>query len=49
MIKFVCFMAGLLLGGCLGVVMLCCLRINRDRSNEREIRWLHNELDSKKE
>ena len=29
MTEFIFFIIGLLLGGCIGVVLMCCLQINR--------------------
>ena len=29
MTEFILFIVGLLLGGCIGVVFMCCLQINR--------------------
>ena len=38
------FLAGLLIGGCIGTVVLCCVQINRSNRYEREIRQLRSQL-----
>ena len=42
------FLAGLLIGGCIGTVVLCCVQINRSNHYEREIRQLRNQLYQRK-
>lgn len=42
------FLAGLLIGGCIGVVALCCVQINRYDRYEREIQQLRNQLNQYK-
>ena len=44
MAKLLWFLAGLLIGGCIGTVVLCCVQINRANHYEREIRQLRNQL-----
>ena len=34
MTEFIFFIVGLLLGGCIGVVFMCCLQINRLSKHE---------------
>lgn len=29
MTEFICLLVGLLLGGCIGITVMCCLQINR--------------------
>lgn len=45
--ELVCLIIGLLLGGCLGVGIHCCVIINRTGYYEQEIRKLKAQLDSK--
>lgn len=42
------FLAGLLIGGCIGTVVLCCVQINRANRYECEIRQLRNQLYQRK-
>ena len=35
MTEFILFIVGLLLGGCIGVVFMCCLQINRRDRTEK--------------
>lgn len=42
------FLAGLLIGGCIGTVVLCCVQINRANHYEREIRQLRSQLYQRK-
>ena len=44
MSSFLCFIIGLLLGGCITLVVLCCLQINRINEFEAEIRKLRAQL-----
>lgn len=41
------FTIGLLLGGCVAAVILCCIQINRIGYYEREIRRLQAKLNNK--
>ncbi len=45
--EFLWFFAGLLLGGCIGMVILCCMQINRIGYYEQTIRKLQEELQNK--
>lgn len=45
--EIVCLIVGLLLGGCLGIGIQCCLQINRIGYYEQEIRKLKEQLDRK--
>ncbi len=47
MTEFVWLLVGLLLGGCLGVGIHCCVIINRTGYYEQEIRKLKAQLDRK--
>ncbi len=47
MTEFVWLIAGLLIGGCIAIGILCCLQINRIGYYEQEIRRLKNELRQK--
>lgn len=40
MSSFICFLVGLLLGGCIAASVLCCMQINRINRYEQEIRKL---------
>lgn len=44
---FLCFLAGLLLGGTAAAVILCCLAISRVSEYETEIRSLRSKLNKK--
>jgi len=39
---------GLLLGGCIGVTLMCCLQLNRVNDYESEIRKLKSQLNKDK-
>lgn len=41
------FIIGLLLGGCVALVILCCMQINRISRYEQEIRKLKEKLNNK--
>lgn len=41
--KFFFFLIGLLVGGCVAFVVLCCLQINRINALESEIRRLRSQ------
>lgn len=43
MLSFILFLIGLMLGGCLGVVLMCMLQINR--INEKSRKEVENEKD----
>ena len=45
--EFLWFFAGLLLGGCISLVILCCMQINRIGHYEQAIRQLQEELQNK--
>ena len=47
MTEFVWLLVGLLLGGCIGVVLHCCFQINRIGYYEQEIRKLKEQLGRK--
>mgnify|MGYP007090610488 CR=1 FL=1 len=47
MVEFLCFFAGLLLGGCIAGVLLCCMQINRIRCYEQTIQKLKEEMQNK--
>lgn len=47
MTEFIWLVVGLLLGGCIGIVLLCCFQINRIASYEQEIQRLKKQLGSK--
>ena len=40
-------LAGLLIGGCIAVMVLCCMQINRINNYEQEIRRLQQKLNDK--
>lgn len=40
-------LAGLLIGGCIAVTVLCCVQINRISDYEQEIRRLRQKLNNK--
>ena len=44
MSTFLFFLIGLILGGCVAFVVLCCLQINRINETEAEIRRLKAQL-----
>ena len=46
--EIVLFIIGLLLGGCIATVILCCLQINRIGDCESEIRRLREQLKNNK-
>lgn len=41
MTEFIIFLIGLLLGGLIGVVMMCCLQINRLNNNHSKRMEVH--------
>ena len=45
--ELVCLIIGLLLGGCLGIGIHCCVIINRTGYYEQEIRKLKSQLERK--
>ncbi len=47
MTEILWFFTGLLLGGCIAAVTLCCMQVNRIGYYERTIRRLKEELDKK--
>lgn len=44
MSEFLFFLIGLLLGGCLGVIILCSFQLNRVNAYEAQIRKLKSQL-----
>lgn len=44
MTEFLFFIIGLLLGGCIGVALLCCFQLNRINEYEYQIRKLKSQL-----
>lgn len=47
MAEFLWFLSGVLIGGCITLVILCCIQINRRNEYEQELRRLHKELNNK--
>ncbi len=47
MAEFLWFLSGLLIGGCMVSVILCCIQVNRRNEYEQELRRLHKELNNK--
>ena len=45
MIKLLFLLLGMMLGGCVATVLLCCLQINRINAYEAEIRKLKKKTD----
>ena len=45
--EFLWFLVGLLLGGCVSFVIICCLQINRINDYEEELRNLRFQLNLK--
>lgn len=45
--EFAWLLAGLLIGGCITMVLLCCLQMNRISEYEQEIRRLRQNLNDK--
>lgn len=45
--EFVMLIIGLLLGGCIAAVILCCMQINRICDYQSEIRRLKEKLNNK--
>lgn len=43
-----CFFLGLLLGGCIGVVVMCLFQINKCNYYESEIRRIEEQIKTKK-
>lgn len=47
MMSFLWFLVGLLLGGCVSFMVLCCIQLNRINSYEAEIRKLRSQLNDR--
>lgn len=46
MISLICLFVGLLLGGCVAGILLCCMQVNRVSRYEQEIRKLQEQLNT---
>lgn len=47
MSESICLFVGLLLGGCIATVILCCVQINRINDYEQELHRLRQKLNNK--
>lgn len=47
MSNFICLLVGLLLGGCVAGILLCCIQINRVSYYEQELQKLRQKLNDK--